>query len=822
MKKLLKITLSLTAYIFVLAAILLAVHNNGLYPSGTSAMYHIYRGDWLFRSLSSDCLWPLYNSGWGGGSETLRYGSPFAAYIFALCEAAGLGNPFYGYLIFITLIYSLGVITWLTAGIKNGRPCFGVFTGILWFFMPNNLYTLFSAGSFPDALIFALLPLLIVFICDYITDGRTRSIIGLMAVYTVFILCSTGLALLTALVTGVFLILYILINYDTQHRLLDIVISFVLCFLISGIFLLPSSGGSLFSDGGLTSASAENLMHTPAAMLAPLLRLTSGGSALYLGVSVIILTVFGIITSHRREIPAFAVSAIMLTAAFISSGTDKSSTGRCNTILYLITAAACFTLFAFIHWKTLKKPFVVILCLLLIADAFPSYGLIYGDQTGLTPEKRLSAVENDTLIAEAKKITTQRLAFLGTDSKAASISYLTAGTDSGKASLFSTDISSAPVSERLSQLNTALCDGSYLYMFDSLLSMGADTVVIRKGDLYEHGLDNTLLTSSAGKLGYTLVDENGAYLLYHLKDSPACFGVTSRYDGISIGSDASEISRMFPSIEESASEYVDDYSLDDLSRYGIIYLDHFKYHDVTAAETLVTKLSQKGIRIIIFADGIPMNRKSRTQRFLDVECQPISFINGYPEFHTKKLGTISCDLFPPDASTWNTVYLNGLDNVLGTADDLDKHLAFYGTVKNDNIIMIGFNLTYFYSLTHDPTVADLLSGIVETPRDKTAEHSIIPLKIKYTSRSITVTSDTDNVNTGLAYHDIFHADSGKIWKRNYMTYVNKGTTEIRLQYPDLLTGLILSLAGLIISLFFLIQIHRSRYQVNPGTPPSST
>lgn len=38
--------------------------------------------------------------------------------------------------------------------------------------------------------------------------------------------------------------------------------------------------------------------------------------------------------------------------------------------------------------------------------------------------------------------------------------------------------------------------------------------------------------------------------------------------------------------------------------------------------------------------------------------------------------------------------------------DLDNELEIYGTKYNDNLIFIGLNLTYHYSLTKDEAVGD--------------------------------------------------------------------------------------------------------------------
>jgi hypothetical protein len=99
---------------------------------------------------------------------------------------------------------------------------------------------------------------------------------------------------------------------------------------------------------------------------------------------------------------------------------------------------------------------------------------------------------------------------------------------------------------------------------------------------------------------------------------------------------------------------------------------------------------------------------------LGARCNDVEFSNGYPELDTN-LGELDCDLFPQGYTDWNAVYLEGLDSVWGSfaVDDESSgqsstSLPFIGTVENDSIVMVGLNLTCFYSLTQDSTVASLL------------------------------------------------------------------------------------------------------------------
>ena len=85
-------------------------------------------------------------------------------------------------------------------------------------------------------------------------------------------------------------------------------------------------------------------------------------------------------------------------------------------------------------------------------------------------------------------------------------------------------------------------------------------------------------------------------------------------------------------------------------------------------------------------------------------------------------------------------------------------LDFYGTVKNDNIIVCGLNLAYYYGVSTDKSVGRLLSDMMDITPVQLPERTNIKLKVEHDVNGITITSDYDNVNTSLSYHDIFVSD----------------------------------------------------------------
>ena len=370
----------------------------------------------------------------------------------------------------------------------------------------------------------------------------------------------------------------------------------------------------------------------------------------------------------------------------------------------------------------------------------------------------------------------------------------------------------------ITQLNEAAEDNAYLYMFDRYLQLGNDSVIvpIETPDGDRNELE---LISAAKKSGYSLVTKNDSYMLFHLDDKlledvDKNFGVISKYRGIGIGKSAPTISIDFPMVEETVSWCINDYTYEQLSQYDIVFLAGFTYTDKSAAEEMLIKLSENGTRIIIMADGIPSDENTGSRAFLGLECYPVRFKNGYPELDTID-GYLNCDLFPSGHTDWLTVYVNGLDEVWGTVDDFEQNLPFFGTVKNDNIVVIGLNLSYHYALTKDPTVGALLSHAYKVNTYELPEREIVPLQIDYRNNRIEIVSEYDNVCTTLAWHDIFDADNGA-YTKNHLTFVKKGKTVIKLHYPYLWQGIVITVIGLVASVIFILNAKKRWDKENPA------
>lgn len=797
-------------YLAISVLVVLAVSWSGVYPSGSDTMYHVYRGNFVYESILAGNWWPQLDPMWYNGVELLRYWAPLPAYFMAFCQLLAGGDPLDGYLIFVGLICFLGALPWLYIGFRTARPWLGGVMGALWFFIPNNLLALFVEGNLARSVSMIFLPLFFHSCHSYIERPRTGSLLGATVSFMLISLCHLGYGGMTALGA----LLYFgaaAVILRRKGVILPLIEGIVVGFLVLGIWIYPSlMGGVAAVDSSEVMAGFfQNLGLT----LNPLERYVSAGSYFYFGLSAFVIAVAGIFLSKRETMPDFWAGLILC----ICTSTSMYPVLRVLPgsqylwMLRFISIAVVMILYGYLRWDTLRRPLSLLFLAALLIDVVPSLPLIRGTRSGELAEKRLNTAQEETLIKAAKEVTEQRMTLIDMGSMGATGAWLVSAWDKSVPGTFGAGWQAADTGPNISKLERSVQEGNYRYLFDRSRQLGSDTVLLFSGAAEQSGRPVEEIDAAAEAVGYRLMEAGEYSRLYHL-DAAGTWGTVSRSRGIALGlgngTDITKlgICRSFPVLEEADTDNLNDYTFEELSQYEIIYLVGFSYDDRASAEELILRLSEAGVHIVISADGIPEDRKTHNQSFLGVICNKISFSNGYPELNTID-GLLNTDLFPPDHTEWDTVYLEGLDEVWGSVDDGNLLLDFYGTVKNENIVVIGLNLTYFLSLTQDPSVERLLSHAMDLSPLELPEREIVPLEITYGKNTITIVSPEDNVNTSLAYHDIFESDR-PISAQNNLTVVDKGTTVITLKYPYLYPGLAVSGLGVLLMLVFLWRTDR--------------
>lgn len=800
-KKTLQIISILLLYLLMAGLIMLVIYRNGTYPAGSDTMFHVYRGDVIYQSVKQGNWFPLLDPNWYNGAEILRYWAPFPAYCLALCQFFAGGNLFAGYLWFCGAVFFLGAVSWFAIGLTRKRMGLGAFLGVLWFFMPNNLFMLFWDGDLARSLCMIFLPAFVHYLHKCLYEKGREALFQMMLCFFFIVLCQPEYALMVFLTVLLYGICYWIL-YKDMKKVVYVVCGMACAFLWTGIWSVASlTGGG--TSGGMQSV--EKFFQKATVSLNPFYQGEAGVNNVYFGLAVFGLAAAGLILSKKKSVSGFVTGIIIFFSTTLTMYPiiSRLPGSKYLGMLRFVSIALVFILFSFLLWDTLKKPLVILVCILLVLDARSSMTFVYGNRSAMPVEARMDEFAEKTLLSETKNVTTQRMAFMDKSSTGATGAYVASSYGGAVKTSFGAGWQGANTAKNIVQLNEALEQGYYTFLFDRCLELGNDTVLIDVSLLKNAENDLEAVETAAHRLGYQCVAENDSYRVYHLETYPN-FGMITQYDAIAIGASNEDFTMLYPSMEVGPSHNLNDYSYEELVKYDLVFLGEFSYTYKRKAEDLVRRLSNDGVRVVIAADGVPVDEKTGVQEFLGVSGYSVQFSNGYPIIVTKT-ETLDLDLFRGEHASWKTVYLEGLDDCWAFLEDKGKELPFYGTVENDNIVFVGLNLVYHCTLTKDASAIKLLSAAMEplTPQD-VPERTLVPVEITYSGNRIRIDTEYNNVNTCIAYHDNFDVRDGReVSEKNNLVYVDAGVTEIDLYFPYFWPGMAVTIAGVVLAAVLL-------------------
>lgn len=443
---------------------------------------------------------------------------------------------------------------------------------------------------------------------------------------------------------------------------------------------------------------------------------------------------------------------------------------------------------------------MIILLLILLIDCIPSFNLSrYYTQL---------ATKTDNELAIAENITVQRVALMDLSTNGSYPSWELCEGDSPTKYTYGWAWQGAATSSNIVMLNTALEYGYFEYMFDRCIELGNDTVIVKKELIEKANKTYDDLFQAAATSHYKLYQETKQTFVFHRQVSDF-FGVITNYEGLAIGRSASEITLCYPKFTSGFSDNIEDYTIEELSKYKVIYLSSFKYNNKKNAEDMVRQLGNKGVKVIIDMNRIPTDKITNRMTFLDVTAQTISFETRYPNLSYKGK-TVIYNNFVEEYSTWNTVYLDNIKNPIGKFANLDQDLIYIGTNDNENIIFMGLNILYHAMQARDNGIMDIITDLLQIEENAVPDRKLVDIKIKYNGDKIIIDTPVEGVNTTIAYQDNFESNN-TIKNENNLLVVTKKHTEIKLVYPYFMQGILISILGIIsILILYLLIIHKKK------------
>ena len=170
------------------------------------------------------------------------------------------------------------------------------------------------------------------------------------------------------------------------------------------------------------------------------------------------------------------------------------------------TIAYAFFLWSFIEWKNARRYFIILLMSVLIIDCLPPLELskYYTQGAG--------GIKDELQIVE--KITKQRVSILDLSAYGSYPSYELCEGDKPIQYSFGWAWQGAATASNIVQLNSALEEGDYEYLFDRCVELGDDTVVIRKELIEKAKKTKEFLQKAASKSGYFMYQEPIRLIFY--------------------------------------------------------------------------------------------------------------------------------------------------------------------------------------------------------------------------------------------------------------------------------------------------------------------
>lgn len=764
-------------------------------PSGDDIWGHLYKAEYMYDNIHKGNWFPLWDAKWYNGIQLYRYWPPLSYYILAGLMALTGGSLLKGYYLLAAFVFFFGGLPWVLWGNMENRRVMGTVMGLVWFFMPEIVKIYFDSGNLPQMITSVIVPYIVFFLWLYVHQKKNAAAIGLfvgMALMTFTHLMVTALM-------GVSAFLYLWIdqfwNKDWKRKIMALGIM-VTGILSVGIWVLPALKGGMMTEEQGSGSVMSTLIFPLSVSLNALQRLNTEEQAqFYFGLSVVILSLLGWVLARRGRKAGFVLPLIVLifttpaTYGFLS----KLPFSQLFWMTRFMPMVYAFFFCAMMEWKLLKKKYCVVAMAILLLDLVPSMN-IAGYQ--VTADADMVAD-----IGQLRDMTSQRAAVMDISSYGPYPSYGLPG-NNGVNYTYGWAWQGAVTGDNIVLLNEALERERYPFVFDRCLELGNDAVLIRKSYVGKHGGSEEDMLAAAASSGYTLVKEtSGAYLFKH--ETPDTFGVVTEYQGIVIGKYANEMTITYPAFVAGNEIQIDAYSYEELADYKTIFLSGFTYQDKTAAEELLKRLAEHGVRIVIDSTHLPADAGTKIESFLGVTNQQVHFQNRYPTLQVNGK-SYQTGTFLAEDSDFATGYLSKVDHVLGSVQVGAETLAFYGyNDANPNIYFLGINLMYYAISTDDAVAFNVLDEVLDVSSGQLPVRQLVPLTVEQTERQLrihvedeTVLAAGATVNTTIAYQDIFSSKQ-EITDTNHLLEVHAADTVITMQYPMFAAGLLVFIVGLI-------------------------
>jgi uncharacterized membrane protein len=711
-------TLLVLLALLIYHSILLPVSSAPGYPWGSDTLGHILRAETIKEGIQQGDWLPRLMPDWYLGIQLFRYYPPLPYILLAGLTALG-HDPVAAANWFLFLCALAGGLSWLAFQRWTGWVP-ATLGGGLYLFLPDNLRVAFAEGNLPRALATALLPLALYFLLRTVnSDNRPLDRAGLA-------LCMATIVLTHAMMAAIYAACFtLLIGFLWAFRAMKTrpavwaITAITTGLLLSGWWLLPSL------TGGITEINSAAMTEALAVIpfqnyLDPFIR-THNPEVIYIGVALLVMAIVTLGFSPRRNRYSLALTLTGLCGVLITTpGFNQvfNALPLHNLLwpLRFLGIASTLLLLALVWrleaWSRQALRIVGLGIALLALDGAGSLFLIH--LRPLQPD--MLAISQELARSPGWREATLDQSVLGSGP-----AYLFTAVGK-REQVFGWAYQGASDASDIAALNDAMQFGQLAYLTDRLNRMGVDDVVLWKG------APNAAQTATTlQQAGFLPVFNGEITSLYHRDGGPRAYQAQDTFLGI--GQAVRPYAFLFPQITVGGSQYLDDYSAQELESYQTILLAGFRWRNQATAENLVRQVAASGTRVLVDLTGVSVDPLARIPHFLDVWGERL-VLAGDPLSIDGANHSYRIPGFSQDGSLWYTYTPQGLDGVALQSNYLDEPVAVYGfrQVPNGQVWFLGLNLAYHAMLTQDPAAIALLSDVLGLPSQSPSDISTVPLE----------------------------------------------------------------------------------------------
>jgi len=239
----------------------------------------------------------------------------------------------------------------------------------------------------------------------------------------------------------------------------------------------------------------------------------------------------------------------------------------------------------------------------------------------------------------------------------------------------------ATTARTVAALNEAMRRGKVSYLVSRLDAYGVDDVVLLKSLPVAQEIAQALVAR-----GFVLLYDGEELALYHRDGVPRALAI--EWQALGIGRGAQNAAFLFPSIVVGTSIYLDEYTLNDLTRYPVLILSGFQWHDKARAEALPHFLDVWGEPVVLDERPVQVTTASRQTMTL----APFGTHDGEKPI------------------LWYTHTPQGLSGDVVTTSYIGEKatLVGYKEIDGGRIWFVGYNLFFYVLSRHEPQAIRLL------------------------------------------------------------------------------------------------------------------